>query len=128
MAANQGSYNDVPFNPAPVMDVPSFPSSNQNQMPPTHFQPQEQHVQNNVHNVEPVAQNNQYSNPQVSKNKSVRPIPSHCPYLYPNISYYMFIIYFLINNSDTLHLILHLYTLVTPPSESDDLISDPLIR
>ena len=86
MAANQGSYNDVPFNPAPVMDVPSFPSSNQNQMPPTHFQPQEQHVQNNVHNVEPVAQNNQYSNPQVSKNKSVRPIPSHCPYLYPNIS------------------------------------------
>ena len=94
MAANQGSYNDIPFNPAPVMDVPSFTpsSSNHNQMPqsqPTHFrpaQPQEQHVQNNVHNVEPVAQNNQYSNPQVSKNKSVRPIPSHCPYLYPNTS------------------------------------------
>ena len=85
MAANQGSYNYVPFNPAPVMDVPSFTpsSSNHNQMPqqqPTHFQPahqpqEQQHVQNNVHNVEPVAQNNQYSNPQVSKNKSVRPIP-----------------------------------------------------
>ena len=95
MAANQGSYNDVPFNPAPVMDVPTFTpasssSNNPMQQQPTHFQPaqqaQEQHVQNNVHNVEPVAQNNQYSNPQVSKNKSVRPIPSHCPYLYPNIS------------------------------------------